>query len=81
MMVDLNKLKYAVGHSPYSWHQLCVKAKLTRASYRYWRGERAFPLEVGLLIALHLNIDVREILTDDGKWLLKNSMHRKDNVA
>jgi len=76
-MVDLIKLKYIVGHSPYSYHQVHTKAKLTRAGYRYWNGIRAMPLEVAMRIALVLEVDVREFLNADGLWLLRNSTKGK----
>ena len=72
MKVDLAKLKFAVGHSPFSFHQLHLKAGLKRSAYRYWNGERQFPLETLVNLCYYINIPISDIV--DTETLFKLQM-------
>lgn len=71
MKINLQNVRAAVGHSQYSWHQLCKKAGFNRSTYRYWNGEREFPLEVLIKIAYYTNKPLAEFIDRDTLWLLK----------
>lgn len=73
-IVDLKKLKYAVGHSKYSFHQVCKGAKLPRSAYRYWNGERTIPLEYAIRISYFIGVHINEFIDKDTLWLLRNTL-------
>ena len=74
-VIDLKRLKVAVGHSKYSFHEVVLGAKLPmRSTYRYWNGERAFPLELALRISYFIGVHANEFLDADTLWLLKNTI-------
>lgn len=75
-IVDLPKLKYLVGHSPYSWHQLYKRAKLGRSSYRYWNGERPFPLDIAVRLAYHLEVPLQSFVNPNMMWLIKQTIRK-----
>lgn len=77
-LVDLPRLRAIVGHSPYSWHQLYKRAKLGRSSYRYWNGERAFPLDIAVKLAYHLEVPLQSFVNEHMIWLIKQVIRNEN---